>query len=160
MAGRTVLKTLIAAMVLTAGAASIQAEDQPAQMFTDPDVNACWFGSPTGCEAWARTDGNNAMGHICREIGRSDRCMPAEQVFDIMMVVASAETLANSAPAGNLAENKQNRFWLVVTVMRAADRARAAHSDAAIESLRAVIAAIPEKLRWDGFSQTLKDKGL
>lgn len=154
------LKTLIAAMALTAIAVSASAGDQPKQMFEDPDANACWFGKAPGCEAWARLPDNDAMGFICREIGRSDRCMPAEQVFDIMLVVSSAETLANSAAAGDPAQNEQNRFWLVVTVMQAANRARAAHSDAALEGLRAVIAAIPESLRWDGFRQTLKDKGL
>jgi hypothetical protein len=151
---------LILAVALTAVAGSTRAEDQPAQMFTDPDANACWFGKASGCEAVAQLDGYNAMGFVCREIGRSDHCMPAEQVFDIMLVVGSAETLANSATAGDPAQNQQNRFWLLVTVRRAADRARAAHSDAAIEGLRVVIAAIPEKLQWDGFRQTLKDKGL
>jgi hypothetical protein len=99
-------------------------------MFTDPDANACWFGNASGCDAWARMDGNDAMGFICREIGRPVRCMPTEQVFDIMLVVSSAETLANSVATGDPAENKQNRFWLVVTVMQAANRARSAHSDA------------------------------
>jgi hypothetical protein len=151
---------LIAAVALTAIAGSAHAEDRRTQMFDDPDMNACWFGNGSGCEAWARLDGNNAMGFICREISRSDRCMPAEQVFDIMLVVNSAETLANSSAAGDPAQNQQNRFWLLATIMRAADRARAARSDAAIEGLRAVIAAIPENIRWDGFRQTLKDKGL
>jgi hypothetical protein len=44
---------------------------------------------------------------------------------------------------------------------RAADRARAAQSDAALEGLRAAIAAtVPEKIQWDSFRQMLKDKGL
>jgi hypothetical protein len=154
------LKIVIAAVALTAIVGSAHGEERRTQMFTDPDMNGCWFGNTSACEAVARADSYNGMGLICREIGRSDRCMPAEQAFDIILVVGSAETLANPAAAGDPAQNQQNRFWLLVTLMQAAKRAHAAHSDAAIEGLRAVIAAIPENLRWDGFRQTLKDKGL
>ena len=152
------LKTLIAAMVLTALAASVRAEDRRTQMFDDPDMNACWFGEASGCEAWARADGYATVTLICRQIAKADRCMPAEQVFDIALVAGPAQALVGG---GSPVENKQNRFWLLVTVKQAADRARAAHSDAAIEGLRAAIAAtVPERIRWDGFRQTLKDKGL
>jgi hypothetical protein len=153
-------KLMVVAVALAVIAPGADAQDARKKMFDDPDANACWFGNPSGCEAWARLDGNNAMGFICREIGRSDRCMPAEQVFDIMLVVNSAETLANSAAAGDPAQNQQNRFWLVLMITHTANRARAAGSDAAIEGLKAVIAAVPERIRWDGFRQALKDKGL
>jgi hypothetical protein len=77
--------------------------------------------------------------------------------FFIIEVVGFAQALVGG---GSPDENRENRFWLVLTIGRAADRA-AANSDAAIEGLRAVIAAaVPENIRWDGFRQTLKDKGL
>jgi hypothetical protein len=151
-------KRLIAAMALTAIAGSAHAEDRRTQMFDDPTMNACWFGEASGCEAWARADGYATMSLICRQIGKADRCMPAEQVFDITLVAGSPKP---SSAAGSPDENKQNRFWLVLMIGRAADRARAAGSDAAIEGLRAAIAAtVPENIRWDSFRQMLKDKGL
>jgi hypothetical protein len=151
-------KRLIAAVALTAIAGSAHAEDRRTQMFDDPNMNACWFGEASGCEAWARADGYATMSLICRQIGKADRCMPAEPVFFIIQVVGFAQALVGG---GSPDENRENRFWLVLTIGRAADRARAANSDAAIEGLRAVIAAaVPENIRWDGFRQTLKDKGL
>ena len=54
-------KRLIAAVALTAIAGSAHAEDRRTQMFDDPNMNACWFGEASGCEAWAREDGYAAM---------------------------------------------------------------------------------------------------
>jgi|HubBroStandDraft_4_1064222.scaffolds.fasta_scaffold13331_2 hypothetical protein len=151
-------KRLIAVVALTAIAGSAHAEDRRTQMFDDPDMNACWFGEASGCEAWARADGYATVSLICRQIGKADRCMPAEQVFDITLVAGPAQALV---VGGSPDENKQNRFWLVLMIGRAADRARAAGSDAAIEGLRAAIAAtVPDNIRWDSFWQMLKDKGL
>ncbi len=140
-------RRLIAAVALTAIAGSAHAGDRRTQMFDDPDMNACWFGEASGCEAWARADGY-----------ATNRCMPAEQVFDITLVAGPAQALVDG---GSPDENKQNRLWLVLMIGRAADRARAASSDVAIEGLRAAIAAtVPENIRWDSFRQMLKDKGL
>jgi hypothetical protein len=84
-------------------------------------------------------------------------CQP-NRFFYIIQVVGFAQALVGG---GSPEENKQNRFWLVLTIGRAADRARAANSDAAIEGLRTdIAAAVPENIRWDCFRQTLKDKGL
>ncbi|WP_063695125.1 hypothetical protein [Bradyrhizobium embrapense] len=151
-------KILTAAVAFTAIAGISHAEDRQTQMFTDPDMNACWFGEAPGCESWARAESYATMALICRQIGKADRCMPAEQVFDITLVAGAAIALAKSSAAGNPLQD--DRFWLVTTILRAASRARAAQSNAAIEGLRAAIAAVPEKLRWDGFRETLKDKGL
>ena len=151
-------KRLIAAVALTAIAGSGHAEERRTKMFDDPDMNACWFGEASRCDAWARADGYATMSLICRQIGKADRCMPAEPAFYIIQVVGFAQALA---AGGSPDENKQNRFWLVLMIGRAADRARAAGSDAAIEGLRAAIAAtVPDNIRWDSFRQMLKDKGL
>jgi len=152
------MRKLIAAVVLISSAVAGRAcaEDRR-QMFTDPDMNACWFGEATGCDAWARADGYSTMGLFCRQIGKADRCMPAEQAFDIALAAGPSTTINGG---GSEDEIKDKRFWLVLLIGRAADRARAAKSDAAIEGLRAVIAIVPENIRWDGFRQMLKDKGL
>jgi hypothetical protein len=96
---------------------------------------------------------------ICHQIGKEDHCMSAEQAFGLALIGGCAQDLVDAAPDDP--KNEQNRFWLVLLIGQAANRARAAHSDVAIEGLRAVIAAtVPEKIRWDGFRQMLKDKGL
>ena len=135
---------LIAAATLTTIAGSALAGDRRTQMFDDPDMNACWFGEASGCEAWARADGYATMSLICRQIGKADRCMPAEQVFDITLVAGPAQALVDG---GSPDENKQNRLWLVLMIGRAAERA-------------AIAATVPENIRWDSFLQMLKDKGL
>ncbi len=137
-------RRLIAAVALTAIAGSAHAGDRRTQMFDDPDMNACWFGEASGCEAWARADGYATMSLICRQIGKADRCMPAEQVFDITLVAGPAQALVDG---GSPDENKQNRLWLVLMIGRAAERA-------------AIAATVPENIRWDSFLQMLKDKGL
>ena len=84
--------------------------------------------------------------------------MAAEQAFDISQVAGPA---ANLVRGGSPDEKRQNRFNLVLFIGRAADRARAARSDVAIEALRAAIAeSVPENIRWDSLRETLKEEGL
>jgi hypothetical protein len=84
--------------------------------------------------------------------------MPAEQAFDIALIGGPSQELIDG---GDPNKNEQNRAWLVMLIVRAAGRARAANSDVAIDGLRAAIAAtVPEQIRWDGFRQMLKEKGL
>jgi hypothetical protein len=151
-------KRLIVAVALTAIAGSAHAQDRRTKVFDDPDMNGCHFGEASGGEAWARADGYATMSLTCRLIGKVDRCMPAQQAFDIALAVGPAQDLV---AGGSPDQNDKNRFFLVLNIVRAADRARAAGSDTAIEGLRAAIAAtVPEKIRWDAFRQMLKDKGL
>jgi hypothetical protein len=153
------LRKLIAALalvVITGGAARAQ-NGQP-QMFTDPDMGACWSGKSAGCEAWSRAEHDATINLICRKLGKQDRCMRAEQAFDISQVAGPA---ANLVRGGSPDEKRQNRFNLVLFIGRAADRARAAGSDVAIEALRATIAeSVPESIRWDSLRETLKEEGL
>jgi hypothetical protein len=68
---------------------------------------------------------------------------------------------ANLVRGGSPDEKRQNRFNLVLFIGRAADRARAAGSDVAIEALRAAIAeSVPENIRWESLRETLKEEGL
>jgi hypothetical protein len=154
------LRKLIAALalvVLTAGGAAWAQNGQP-QMFTDRDMGACWTGKSAGCEAWSRAEHDATLNLICRKLGKEDRCMPAEQAFDISHIAGPA---ANLVRGGSADEKRQNRFNLVLFIGRAADRARAARSDLAIEALRATIAeSVPENIRWDSLRETLKEEGL
>jgi hypothetical protein len=84
---------------VTAIAGSAHAEDGRTQMFDDPNMNACWFGEASGCEAWARADGYATMSLICHQIGKADRCMPVEPVFYIIQIVGFAQALAGGETA-------------------------------------------------------------
>jgi hypothetical protein len=150
---------MMVAAALAVIVSGTHAQDARTKTFDDPNMNACWFGEASGCEEWARSDNYAAMKLICRQIGKADRCMPTDLIFDIALVVGPAQSLANADPDDPA--NEQNRFWLVLMVTRTADRARAVGSDAAIEGLKAAIAAtVPERIRWDAFRQMLKEKGL
>jgi hypothetical protein len=145
-------------LTLTAALSFARAEEKRTQMFVDPNMNSCWFGEAPGCEAWSRSDGYATVNLVCRQIGKPGRCMPAEQAFDIALIGGPAQDLIDG---GDPNKNEQNRTWLVMLIVRAADRARAASSDVAVDGLRAAIAAtVPEQIRWDGFRQMLKEKGL
>jgi hypothetical protein len=97
-------------MALTAIVGTAHAEDRRTKMFDDPDMNACWFGEASGCEAWARADGYTGMSLICHKISKADRCMPAEQAFDIVLAAGPAQELTSSGPDNS--KNEENRFGL------------------------------------------------